>query len=187
MSSGRVPKSQGDFAAALGSECDERPQFPSHRRPIGCPLGQAATTTAIAQHGCPSVKETMGKDFAARHAVYVGAAVVLKLICGADDCVWLSPFLAKAKGAPAKAKVAAKYVTTVVLITCIAAGLALGYSEDRRAGRAARRRGHRHGCGRAVGAVRSVHSARGRLVPLLPSGRRGRRRGGGGGIGLPTL
>ena len=68
----------------------------------------------------------MGKDFAARHAVYVGAAVVLKLICGADDCVWLSPFLAKAKGAPAKAKVAAKYVTTVVLITCIAAGLALG-------------------------------------------------------------
>ena len=67
----------------------------------------------------------MGKDFAARHAVYVGAAVVLKLICGADDCVWLSPFLAKAKGAPAKAKVAAKYVTTVVLITCVAAGLAL--------------------------------------------------------------
>ena len=67
----------------------------------------------------------MAKDFAARHAVYVGAAVVLKLICGADDCVWLSPFLAKAKGAPAKAKVAAKYVTTVVLITCMAAGLAL--------------------------------------------------------------
>ena len=87
---------------------------------LSCP------STAIARHGCPSVKETMGKDFAARHAVYVGAAVVLKLICGADDCVWLSPFLAKAKGAPAKAKVAAKYVTTVVLITCIAAGLALG-------------------------------------------------------------
>ena len=87
---------------------------------LSCP------STASARHGCPSVKETMGKDFAARHAVYVGAAVVLKLICGADDCVWLSPFLAKAKGAPAKAKVAAKYVTTVVLITCMAAGLALG-------------------------------------------------------------
>ena len=68
----------------------------------------------------------MGKDFAARHAIYIGAAVVLKLICGADDCVWLSPFLARAKGAAAKAKVGCKYVCTVVLITCVAAGLALG-------------------------------------------------------------
>ena len=68
----------------------------------------------------------MGKDFAARHAVYVGAAVALKLICGADDCVWLSPFLAKARGATAKAKVGCKYVCTVVLITCMAVGLALG-------------------------------------------------------------
>ena len=68
----------------------------------------------------------MGKDFAARHAVYIGAAVVLKLICGADDCVWLAPFLAKARGAAAKAKVGCKYVCTVVLITCVAAGLALG-------------------------------------------------------------
>ena len=68
----------------------------------------------------------MGKDFAARHAVYVGAAVVLKLICGADDCVWLSPFLARARGAAAKAKVGCKYVCTVVLITCMAAGLAMG-------------------------------------------------------------
>ena len=67
----------------------------------------------------------MGKDFAARHAVYIGAAIVLKLICGADDCVWLSPFLARAKGAAAKAKVGCKYVCTVVLITCVAAGLAL--------------------------------------------------------------
>ncbi len=67
----------------------------------------------------------MGKDFAARHAVYIGAAVVLKLICGADDCVWLAPFLAKARGAAAKANVGAKYVCTVVLITCVAAGLAL--------------------------------------------------------------
>ena len=68
----------------------------------------------------------MGKDFAARHAVYIGAAVVLKLICGADDCVWLAPFLAKAKGAAAKFKIGCKYVCTVVLITCVAAGLALG-------------------------------------------------------------
>ena len=68
----------------------------------------------------------MGKDFAARHAVYIGAAVVLKLICGADDCVWLSPFLARARGAAAKAKVGCKYVCTVLIITCVAAGLALG-------------------------------------------------------------
>jgi hypothetical protein len=86
---------------------------------LSCP------SAAIAPHGCPAVKRTMGKDFAARHAVYVGAAVVLKLICGADDCVWLSPFLAKARGAAAKAKVGCKYVCTVVLITCVAAGLAL--------------------------------------------------------------
>ena len=67
----------------------------------------------------------MGKDFITRHAIYIGAAVVLKLICGADDCVWLAPFLAKAKGAAAKAKVGCKYVITVLIITCVAAGLAL--------------------------------------------------------------
>ena len=54
---------------------------------------------------------------------------------------------------------AAKYVTTVVLITCMAAGLALGIRRIR-AGRAPRRRGHRHGCGRAVGAVRALYTAR---------------------------
>ena len=91
----------------------------------------------------------MGKDFAARHAIYIGAAVVLKLICGADDCVWLAPFLAKARGAAAKANVGAKYVCTVVLITCVAAGLALAI---RRIAAPAERKAD-EGIGTAAGAL----------------------------------
>ena len=97
----------------------------------------------------------MGKDFAARHAVYVGAAVVLKLICGADDCVWLSPFLARAKGAAAKANVGAKYVLTVVLITCVAAGLALAI---RRIAAPAERRAD-EGIGTAAGVLLVLYDA----------------------------
>ena len=91
----------------------------------------------------------MGKDFAARHAIYIGAAIVLKLICGADDCVWLAPFLAKAKGAAAKFKIGCKYVCTVVLITCVAAALALAI---RRIAAPAERKAD-EGIGTAAGAL----------------------------------
>ena len=87
----------------------------------------------------------MGKDFAARHATsYCGAAVVRQARAGPTTACGSRPSLLRQKAPRQLAKVAAKYVTTGGLITCVAAGLALGIRRiaalaERRATRASAR------------------------------------------------
>jgi hypothetical protein len=53
----------------------------------------------------------------------IGAAVVLKLLCGGDDVVWLAPFLAR-ESKWGKCVVAQKYVAVVAVLCSLAVGLA---------------------------------------------------------------
>lgn len=52
-----------------------------------------------------------------------GAAIVLKLLCGCDDAVWMAPFVAR-EGRWGKCVVAQKYVCVVAVSCSIAVGLA---------------------------------------------------------------
>lgn len=53
----------------------------------------------------------------------IGAAVVLKLLCGGDDVVWLAPFLAR-ESKWGKCVVAQKYLAVVAVLCSLAVGLA---------------------------------------------------------------
>ena len=53
----------------------------------------------------------------------IGAAIVLKLLCGSDDVVWLSPFVAR-ESRWGKCVVAQKYLIVVGLLCSLAVGLA---------------------------------------------------------------
>mmetsp|Transcript_23885 Transcript_23885/g.76806 ORF Transcript_23885/g.76806 Transcript_23885/m.76806 type:complete len:289 (-) Transcript_23885:1301-2167(-) len=64
------------------------------------------------------------RGFAAT-ATHIGVSILLKLMLGSDDLVWLAPFMARPKTVSGKSVVGMKYVSSVVSLTLLACALAV--------------------------------------------------------------